>query len=130
MGAPSRSTGWAASRKGARPGRGSSSSRFRARWRSRRPSGSGAPRALLALGDWPGAREEIRQLQAAGPGHALVLAGLLILGRWAVEHNAFEPAQAIAQGIPALDLAPQGRAYALLLNGEAYRREGQGSEAR
>ena len=90
----------------------------------------GLARALLALGDWPGAREEIRQLQAAGPGHPLVLPGLLILGRWAVEHNAFEPAHAAAQEILALDLAPQDRAYALLLNGEAYRREGQGSEAR
>jgi len=90
----------------------------------------GLARALLALGDWPGAREEIRQLQAAAPGHALVLPGLIILGRWAVEHNAFEPAHALMQEILALDLAPQDRAYALLLNGEAYRREGQDGEAR
>src|SRR3970282_1891409 len=52
----------------------------------------GLARALLALGDWPGAREEIRQLQAAARGHALVLPGLFILGRWAVEHQAFEAA--------------------------------------
>ncbi|MBI3028628.1 MAG: tetratricopeptide repeat protein [Candidatus Rokubacteria bacterium] len=90
----------------------------------------GLARALLALDDWPGAREEIRQLQAAAPGHPLVLPGLLILGRWAVERNAFEPAHAAAQEILALDLAPQDRAYALLLNGEAYRREGQSGEAR
>jgi TolA-binding protein len=91
---------------------------------------AGLARALLALGDWPGAREEIRQLQTAAPGHALVLPGLLILGRWAVEHNAFEPAHTLIQEILALDLTPQDRAYALLLNGEAYRREGQGGEAR
>ncbi len=90
----------------------------------------GLARALLALGDWPAAREEIRQLQAAAPGHALVLPGLLILGRWAVEHNAFEPAHTLIEEILTLDLAPQDRAYALLLNGEAYRREGQGGEAR
>jgi TolA-binding protein len=90
----------------------------------------GLARALLALGDWPGAREEIRQLQAAARGHALVLPGLFILGRWAVEHEAFEAAHALAQEILTLDLAPQDRAYALLLNGEAYRRESQSGEAR
>src|SRR3972149_4328646 len=56
--------------------------------------------------------------------------GALTLGRGAVDQNAFEPPHAAAQEILALDLAPQDRAYALLLNGEAYRREGQGSEAR
>lgn len=90
----------------------------------------GLGRALLALGDWTGAREEIRQLQAAAPGHALVLPGLYILARWAVEQNAFEAAHALTQEILALDLPPQDRAYALLLNGEAYLREGQSGEAR
>ena len=90
----------------------------------------GLARALLALGDWPGAREEIRQLQVATRGHALVLPGLFILGRWAVEHDAFEAVHALAQEILTLDLGPQDRAYALLLNGEAYRRESQSGEAR
>ncbi len=90
----------------------------------------GLARALLALGDWPRAREEIRQIQTAASGHALVLPGLFILARWAVEHDAFEAAHALTQEILALDLAPPDRAYALLLNGEAYRREGQSGEAR
>ncbi len=90
----------------------------------------GLARALLALGDWPGAREEIRQLQGAMTGQSLVLPALLLLGRWAVEHDNFEAAHALAQEILALDLSPEDRAYTLLLNGEAYRREGQSGEAR
>lgn len=90
----------------------------------------GLARALLVLGDLPGAREEIHQLQNAAPGHGLVLPALLLLVRWAVEHNAFEAAHALAQEILALDLGPEDRAYALLLNGEAYRRDGESGEAR
>lgn len=90
----------------------------------------GLARALLALGDGPGAREEIRQLQSAAPGNTLVLPALLLLARWAVEHGAFETAHTLNQEILALDLRPQDRAYTLLLNGEAYRREGQSGEAR
>jgi len=90
----------------------------------------GLARALLALGDGTAAREEIRQLQTGAPGHALVLSGLFLLARWGLEQNAFEAVHAVTQEILALDLAPQDRAYALLLNGEAYRREGQSGEAR
>ncbi len=90
----------------------------------------GLARALLALGDWAGAREEVRQIQSGAPGHALLLPGLLVLERWAVEHDAFDAAHALHQEILALDLAPPEHAYALLLNGEAYRREGQSAEAR
>jgi TolA-binding protein len=90
----------------------------------------GLARALLALGDWPAAREEIRQLQSASPGHTLVLPGLFLLARWAVEHDAVEAAHALTQEILALDLSSPDRAYTLLLNGEAYRREGQSGEAR
>jgi TolA-binding protein len=90
----------------------------------------GLARALLVLGDWPGAREEIRQLQAAAPGHPLVLPALLFLSRWAVEHDAFDAAHALHQEILALDLGPEARAYALFLDGEAYRRQGQSGEAR
>lgn len=90
----------------------------------------GLARALLALGDWPGAREESRQLQSAAPAHPLVLPALLLLARWAVEHEGFEAAHTVSQEVLALDLGPPDRAYTLLLNGEAFRREGQSGEAR
>ncbi len=90
----------------------------------------GLARALLVLGDAAGARVELRQLQSASPGHALVLPGLFLLARWAVEHNAFEAAHGLGEEILAMDLTPHDRAYTLLLNGEAYRREGQSGEAR
>jgi TolA-binding protein len=90
----------------------------------------GLARVLMARGDWPGAREEIRQLQAGDPAHPLVRPALLLLSRWAVEHGRFEPVHLLHQEMLALELGPGARAYTLLLDGEAYRREGQGAEAR
>ncbi|MBI4588848.1 MAG: tetratricopeptide repeat protein [Candidatus Rokubacteria bacterium] len=90
----------------------------------------GLAQALLALGEWPGAREEIRQIQIAAPTHPLVLPALLLLARWAVDHAAFDVAHILHQEILALDPGREARAYTLLLDGEAYLRQGQVGEGR
>ncbi|MBI4562619.1 MAG: tetratricopeptide repeat protein, partial [Candidatus Rokubacteria bacterium] len=91
---------------------------------------AGLVMALLALDDFPGAREEARQLQALEPGHPLVVPSLLLLLHWSLEKDRSALAKSLQQELLALNLSPAARSYVLLLNGEASRREGQSGEAR
>lgn len=90
----------------------------------------GLAQSLLALGDWTGARGEIREIQRAAPTHPFVLAGFLLLLRQALERGTVESVHALRQEILSLEVRQEVRAYALYLDGEAYRREGQSAEAR
>jgi TolA-binding protein len=92
---------------------------------------AGLVQALLASGDWKGAREAASQLGAAYPAHDLVLPSLLGVSRWAMELKAYADAHSIHQEIFGLGLSPPVRAHVLFLDGEAYfSSEGQAGEAR
>jgi len=90
----------------------------------------GLIRALLALDDFPEGLEEARRFQATDPTHPLVVPSLLLLLRSSVEKDQRAIAQALAQEMLALNLAPASRSFVLLLTGELSRREGRGGEAR
>jgi TolA-binding protein len=90
----------------------------------------GFTRTLLALDDFTAAAAQARQLRAESPSDPLVLPSLLFLSRRAVEKKAGDHAHAVHQELLALQLPPQIRAYALFMDGEAFRAEGRGSEAR
>lgn len=91
---------------------------------------AGLVMALLALDDFPGAREEGRLLQAEDSTHPLVIPTLLLLLTRSVEKNQLEPARSLHQELLALNLPPASRSYVLFLSGEVSRRQGQSGEAR
>ncbi len=91
---------------------------------------AGLAMALVALDDFPGAREAVRQLEAEDPVHPLVMPSLLLLLRSSVEKNQLAFAQSLHAELVALNLPPDTRSYVIFLSGEASRREGQSGEAR
>ncbi len=90
----------------------------------------GLTRADVASGDLPGAREEVRQLQAGDASHPLLLPALLFLLRASVDKGQFPLARTLQEQVLASNPPPPVRSYVLVLAGEVSRREGQSGEAR
>ncbi|MBI4636393.1 MAG: tetratricopeptide repeat protein [Candidatus Rokubacteria bacterium] len=89
---------------------------------------AGLALSLLASGDWDGARNALRPLQARRA--PLVLPVLLRLTAAAIESRRPTDARALVQELLAGTLEPGVRAWVLLMSGEAYRADGNRDEAR
>jgi len=91
---------------------------------------AGLVQALLDLDDYPAAREEARQLEAADRSRTFSLPTWLLVRRWLTDKSRPEDARALDDELLAWTLEPATRAWVLLVSAELARQSGQPDEAR
>jgi TolA-binding protein len=91
---------------------------------------AGLVQALIDLGDYAAARDEVKKLEAADRTGTLAVPARLLISRWATENERFEEAREINDDLLARTLDPATRSYVLTLSAEASRASGQTADAR
>jgi len=90
----------------------------------------GLMQALLDVDDYPAAREEARQLEAADRNSPLALPAWLLMRRWLADKSKPEEARALDENLLARTLEPDTRAWVLLMSADLARQSGQADDAR
>lgn len=91
---------------------------------------AGLVQAYLDLDDYPAAREEARQLDAADRSGTLALPTWLAIRSWLARKARADEARALDEELLARTLEPPTRAWVLLASAELSRQTGQPEEAR